>query len=245
MAENPKIVNMVKKKSADESASMSLAATWSGAQNAPVRKVLDLITTRLREGRFVPGQSIIARDLAAELNLSAAPVREALHILAGQGVIELLPQRSPRIRSLSVKDMIDILAVWRGLGAVGVNLAAARIDEPGNADLVRGAMAKIVEAARHPSAVDLLSATLDYNAVLDRVSGNAYLPIVKGQLHFSHLHRHLAEYWPIGQFNVIVQNLTKITEMILKGDSRAAEMAFMKHLDRAIENLQPFVDAED
>jgi DNA-binding GntR family transcriptional regulator len=237
---------MVQKKSGDDSASPpSEAATSSGAQNAPVRKVLDLITTRLREGRFVPGQSIIARDLAAELNLSAAPVREALHILAGQGVIELLPQRSPRIRSLSVKDMIDILAVWRGLGAVGVRLAAAKIDEPGNAQLVRDAMAKIAEAARHPSAVDLLSATMDYNAVLDRVSGNAFLPIVKSQLHFSHLHRHLAVYWPGGQFSLIVQNLSKITDLILKGDGRAAEAAFMKHLDRAIEHLQPFVDVED
>lgn len=218
------------------------AAGPLASQNLPVRRVLELVTSRLRDGGLVPGQTIIARDIAAELGLSAAPVREALHILAGQGVVELLPQRSPRIRSLSMQDMIDILAVWRGLGAVGVRLAAENIKKGKSAVLVRKALEDVV-AAEHRSAIDLLSATVQYSKVLDEIAGNPYLPIVKGQLHFSHLHRHLAPYWPGSQSGLIVRNLRRITDLILKGDARGAEVAFMKHLDQAIEYVQAARDA--
>lgn len=218
------------------------AAAPLASQNLPVRRVLELVTSRLRDGGLVPGQTIIARDIAAELGLSAAPVREALHILAGQGVVELLPQRSPRIRSLSMQDMIDILAVWRGLGAVGVRLAAENIKKGKSAALVRKALEDVV-AAEHRSAIDLLSATVQYSKVLDEIAGNPYLPIVKGQLHFSHLHRHLAPYWPGSQSGLIVRNLRRITDLILKGDARGAEVAFMKHLDQAIEYVQAARDA--
>lgn len=207
--------------------------------NEPVERVLSLITTRLKEGRFVPGQSIIARDLAKELGLSAAPVREALNILAGQGVIELLPQRSPRIRSLSGADMLDILRIWRGLGAVAVRLAAMVIDHPGNAAIVTAAMKRITDAGKLGTPVELLSATFDYNSVLDQVSGNKYLPIVKSQLHFTHLHRHLAEYWPgAGDRELIVRNLGVVTKRILAGDPAGAEKMFQGHLDLAIAKLE-------
>jgi len=208
------------------------------AHNEPVQRVLSLVTTRLKEGRLVPGQSIIARDLAAELGLSAAPVREALHILAGQGVIELLPQRSPRVRRLSGQDMLDILRIWRGLGAVAVRLAALAIARDGNAEIVAAAMRKLTEVGKHGTPVELLSASFDFNSALDRVSGNAYLPIVKSQLHFTHLHRHLAEYWPGPERNLIVRNLGAVTKRILASDAAGAEKLFMGHLDLAIAKLE-------
>lgn len=213
--------------------------------NEPVQRVLSLVTTRLKEGRFVPGQSIIARDLAAELGLSAAPVREALHILAGQGVIELLPQRSPRIRSLSGGDMLDILRIWRGLGAVAVRLAAMAIERPGNAAIVTAAMKRITDASKLGTPVEVLSATFDFNNALDAIGGNKYLPIVKGQLHFTHLHRHLAEYWPgASDRELIVRNLGAVTKRILAGDAAGAEKLFMGHLDFAIAKLERIFDTD-
>ncbi len=49
---------------------------------------LGAIRTRLRSGRLVQGEQLMARDLARELRLSATPVREALSRLAGEGLLE-------------------------------------------------------------------------------------------------------------------------------------------------------------
>ena len=42
-----------------------------------------------REGRYQPGERLVAADLAAQFDVSRAPVREALAILVGEGVVEI------------------------------------------------------------------------------------------------------------------------------------------------------------
>lgn len=54
----------------------------------PFGVAVGAIRTRLRSGRLVQGEQLMARDLARELRLSATPVREALSRLAGEGLLE-------------------------------------------------------------------------------------------------------------------------------------------------------------
>lgn len=54
----------------------------------PFGVALAAIRTRLRSGRLVQGEQLMARDLARELRLSATPIREALSRLAGEGLLE-------------------------------------------------------------------------------------------------------------------------------------------------------------
>lgn len=59
-------------------------------------------------GRFVPGEPIVVTELAAEVGLSATPVREALACLAGQGLIERRRGRGYFYPSLSPAEIIDL-----------------------------------------------------------------------------------------------------------------------------------------
>jgi len=52
-------------------------------------RVLQTIIEGLLEGRYQPGERVVARQLAEQLGVSIVPVREAIHILAGEGVIDL------------------------------------------------------------------------------------------------------------------------------------------------------------
>ena len=82
-----------------------------------VQIVIATILSRIKEGRYIPGQYLIAGDLMEELKLSKAPVREAIHVLVGEGVIELLQNRSARIRSLSMdealSDKCELVSAWQ------------------------------------------------------------------------------------------------------------------------------------
>ena len=62
-----------------------------------VRGIID----GFREGRYQPGERLVAADLAAQFNVSRAPVREALAILVGEGVVEIKKNYGARIRSFS------------------------------------------------------------------------------------------------------------------------------------------------
>lgn len=209
---------------------------------APCERVLALISRRLRDGHLVPGQSIIARDLAAELGVSLAPVREALHILAGRGVIELLPQRSPRIRKLSGHDIIDILRVWAGLGTVAIKASAKAFAE-GTATAddrvdIEEAVQRMRSAERRGNPMDSLASVLAFHDVLDRISGNNYLQIIKGQLHFAHLHRNMAERWPWTEQGLMSRNMSKIAKYVLAGNPGSAERAYIAHQTHSIGELE-------
>jgi len=78
----------------------------------------DEILTRLRdhivEGNIPGGGRIPERQLCEMLGISRTPLREALKVLAAEGLIELLPNRGARVRQLSERDLGELFArSWR------------------------------------------------------------------------------------------------------------------------------------
>src|SRR5579883_2089348 len=82
-------------------------------------RVLDYILEEMDAGRLGPGARVNAARIASTLGLSVAPVREALSILAGRGVIDLLPDRGAVMRPISphqVSQMWEVIAAVAGVG---------------------------------------------------------------------------------------------------------------------------------
>ncbi len=75
----------------------------------------DEVTNRVRdmivEGRLPPGERIAELDVAKALGVSRTPLREALKVLASEGLVELLPQRGAVVKVFTRKDAQDMLAV--------------------------------------------------------------------------------------------------------------------------------------
>ena len=84
---------------------------------------------RLIEGRIPPGAKLNERELAEELKLSRTPLREAIRMLAAEGLVELLPNRGAVAVQLSPQDVADTFDVIGGLEGQSGALAAERITE--------------------------------------------------------------------------------------------------------------------
>lgn len=87
------------------------------------------IADRLRRdillGKLEPGASIKERDSAADLGVSRTPMREAIRILAREGLVLLRPARSPIVADPSLKEVTDDLAVMTVLEVLSGRLACA------------------------------------------------------------------------------------------------------------------------
>ncbi|MDX9981701.1 MAG: GntR family transcriptional regulator [Lentisphaeria bacterium] len=59
------------------------------------------LLARLLDGRLRPGDVIDRKALARELGMSMSPVMEALGQLAGEGMVEILPRRGTRVRTVT------------------------------------------------------------------------------------------------------------------------------------------------
>ena len=93
------------------------------------------LRTMLVEGRIAPGAKLNERELSEQLNVSRTPLREAIKLLAAEGLVDLLPNRGAVAVKLTEADVMhsfELLAELEGLSGA---LAAERIAESEIAEL--------------------------------------------------------------------------------------------------------------
>lgn len=70
-------------------------------------QVVEALKTMLLKGELAPGDRVNEAKIAEELGISRAPVREALHMLTTEGLIEIRPQKGKFITKLSSREVQD------------------------------------------------------------------------------------------------------------------------------------------
>ena len=114
---------------------MTGMATASREQGIRRLSLHDELVGRLRElilaGELAPGSRVPEKLLCQRFGVSRTPLREALKVLASEGLLELLPQRGTRVSRLTLDDVEDLFPVVGALEALAGELACQRIDEAG------------------------------------------------------------------------------------------------------------------
>jgi len=91
------------------------------APSAP--RLAGKIREAILRGVYPSGVKLRQEELAATLGCSVIPLREALHTLASEGLIEFLPNRGARVRPISSKEMREMAEVRSALAAQGFRQA--------------------------------------------------------------------------------------------------------------------------
>lgn len=99
----------------------------------PRANLHEQVAQRLRqmlvEGRIAPGAKLNERELCEVLEVSRTPLREAIKMLASEGLVELLPNRGAIAVSLREEDVRHTFEVMAGLEALSGEFAAQRITD--------------------------------------------------------------------------------------------------------------------
>ena len=94
------------------------------------RSLVELVTARLRgeilSGALEPGERLVEEQLTQLFQISRAPLREALRLLAEQGLVEHLPRRGVRVTTYSDRDFDELFAVRDALERFAVSLVQDR-----------------------------------------------------------------------------------------------------------------------
>ena len=93
----------------------------------PRRPLHEEAVGRLRElivqGRLAPGARLNERLLCQQLGISRTPLREAIKLLASEGLVVLLPNRGAQVAPLEAGRLAETLAVMGALEALAGELA--------------------------------------------------------------------------------------------------------------------------
>lgn len=90
-------------------------------------EVADRLRQLILEGELEPKSRVNELELSEQFGISRTPLREAIKILATEGLLELLPNRGARVASVDEAEIDEMLEVIAGLEANAAWLACGRI----------------------------------------------------------------------------------------------------------------------
>jgi DNA-binding GntR family transcriptional regulator len=196
------------------------------------------IRRRIRGGELVPGQRLVAAELAALLSISGGPIREALTRLAGEGIVDIQAHRGAIVRTQTPDDVAEIFALREVVEGLAARLAARAVAS-GNADVTP-----------LNQAVDLyrtMADKLDYfgYARANQAFHEAVYALAK-RPRVSTLARQLSDQIDrlnnvrLARPSVLTESSKEhdaVAQAILAGDEAGAEKAMRKHVVKAADKV--------
>ena len=190
------------------------------------RQVADHLHGRIREGGLRSGSVLRETELAVELGVSRTPVREALRLLAADGLVEVRANRSAVVRSLGPDQIRHLFQVREALETLAVELACPLVTAE---DLE--ALDALARAAADParrSAVRRFDVEL--HGTIARRSGNPVLAAEIERLHdlVELVRDQVGDR--LGALGLAQKQHRKILDALRRRDARAARQAMSEHL---------------
>ena len=154
------------------------AASGAALRPVAVRGLADDVTERLRDaialGELREGASLNERDLAATLDVSRGPVREALRQLQDERLVELRHNRGATVRQLSARDVEEVYGLRLVLERHAIELAATRATAQDVAAL-SAALDVLADAAAVGTPREVAIADVSFHDCIYRAAGHERL----------------------------------------------------------------------
>jgi DNA-binding GntR family transcriptional regulator len=235
---------------------MSIVDDWAGTQRptptgsdvrfAPyVRSATDHAREMVREliesGELKPGEKLNPDDLAARLNVSRTPVRDALHQLQNEGLVDIRPRHGVFVRNITTREIEEVYALKAAIEPLAARWATVHGDSEQKAQLAAHfkALSKAGAARNLPLAADQVGHIHD---LLMQMSGSAVLQdvyrVFQGRVRML---RHINMAQP-GRLATSVAQHRAIVERIVAGDEKRAEEAMRDHMTDALRSVRAALD---
>lgn len=137
-------------------------------------QVYEALRAAILDDEFLPGAELQEPGLAERYQVSRGPVREALRLLAADGLVAIIPRRGARVRPLTRQDFLGVYQVREVLESLAVKLAVPRLTRA-HLDELRGYLDEIERASAATDISAVLRANREFHQLFVRESGNVAL----------------------------------------------------------------------
>jgi DNA-binding GntR family transcriptional regulator len=132
--------------------------------------VVGILREAIASGKIPSGVRIKEKPIAGQLGISRGPIRDALRVLAEDGLVELLPNRGAMVPSPVASDMLEVYALRASLGLLALRKV---LKSPADVDLslVAAQLKALSEAVANQDDAGALLADLSFQDRLVQASG--------------------------------------------------------------------------
>jgi DNA-binding GntR family transcriptional regulator len=145
-------------------------------------QVTETLEAEILTGKLAAGASLTEQSLSVRLGVSRTPIRAALHTLAEEGLINLIPNRGAVVVGVTREDLIDIYKIRMRLEGLASALAAERISREDLATLRESVELAEFYISKNDTE-HLKELDTQFHAIIYRASGNRMLNKTLSELH--------------------------------------------------------------
>jgi DNA-binding GntR family transcriptional regulator len=92
-------------------------------------ELVDRLRHMIIEGDLAPGEKLSEKDLCIQFGVSRTPLREAMKVLASEGLVQLTPNRGGTVARLTLADLDEAFPIMGALEALSGELACRNITD--------------------------------------------------------------------------------------------------------------------
>jgi DNA-binding GntR family transcriptional regulator len=192
-------------------------------------RIRESLEDRIIQGEFQKGERLDEVRLATSFGVSRTPMREALQMLAGSGLVELIARRGAFVRHPGIVELLEMFEVMAELESLCGRLAARRISSGALAEL--SVAARACERSLENQDTDAYYHDNErFHSLIYKASGNNFLAAEAGRLNKRLRPFRRMQLRASGRMAQSMAEHSVILKALEDGDADAAAAALHSHI---------------
>jgi DNA-binding GntR family transcriptional regulator len=158
-----------------------MAGAIRGDDERPLaERIHDQLRAAIIAGELAPGTKLVEQTLADRLQVSRVPIREAMPMLEGEGLVQTIPRRGTFVARLRISDVHDLFDLRENLEVLAARRAAERADTMDVLEVaeLREALLSNRAAVRDADPLAIARTSASFHRCIVDLSGNQLLATV-------------------------------------------------------------------
>lgn len=202
-------------------------------------KVYRVIRDDILNGRFSPGERMVETRLASQINTSRTPVREALHMLEREGLLESIPRVGYRVKKLKWDEVEEICEIRKVNEILAARWAMRRIT-PEELHALEENMRLSENEVREGNPKSFVERDGEFHEIMVRASGSGRLMELCQLLRRHMLRYRIDSLYVADPALKAIEGHRRIVECIRKKDEEGIVAAISGHLDFAMGSVRQY-----
>jgi len=179
--------------------------------------------------QYKPGDYLNMAQVMVDLEVGRTPVNQAVHRLAAEGLIQILPRKGVMVAPLSLDDALELIEVRLVNELLCIRLVTTRITRAQIAQL-RAVNDRLAEASRQRDALAMMECDNQFHHLLASIAANRRLIDI-----LSIIHAQAQRFWATtlsdaGHIDEVIAEHNAIIAALETGSLSAAEQATQEHI---------------
>jgi DNA-binding GntR family transcriptional regulator len=178
---------------------------------------------------YKPGEYLNTAQVMSEMDMGRTPINQAIHRLANEGLLQVIPRKGVMVAPLSMDDALELIEVRLANEMLCMRLASKRITAPQIAELTE-LNQQIEAASQQRDRVKMMTLDHQFHQQLAQIAGNNMLADI-----LSVLHARAQRFWAStlsreGHMREVIEEHQAIIAALAAQDDDAAANAAQAHI---------------